>query len=105
MRVHDLKTWPEFWAPLYRGVKSFEVRENDRDYQVGDILRLWEWDPEQKLRSGRSLTYEVTYIADLGKIGHGSLVGMQLKRVNDLWRDTANPPGPNDRLALPWRSL
>lgn len=45
MRTHELKTWPSFFAAVRDGSKTFEVRRNDRDFVVGDVLRLCEWDP------------------------------------------------------------
>lgn len=43
---HELKCWPEFFAPTLRGIKRFELRRNDREagFQVGDELFLKEWD-------------------------------------------------------------
>ena len=46
MKIHDLKCLPEFFRATLAGDKHFEVRRNDRDYQVGDRLRLMEWEPE-----------------------------------------------------------
>jgi hypothetical protein len=42
MKVHELKTDPDYFQKSYQGVKTFEIRFNDRDYQVGDGLRLHE---------------------------------------------------------------
>jgi hypothetical protein len=44
MKKHTLKCWPVFFAPILTGEKPFEIRLNDRDYEVGDILRLEEWE-------------------------------------------------------------
>lgn len=44
-KIHRLKTWPEPFEGLCRGVKTFEIRKDDREYKVGDFLVLDEWDP------------------------------------------------------------
>ncbi len=41
---HDLKTDSHIFQAVYDGKKIFDVRKNDRDYQVGDELRLLEGD-------------------------------------------------------------
>lgn len=45
MAEHRLKTWPEFFAPLLSGTKTFELRPNDRDFKTGDRLLLQEFEP------------------------------------------------------------
>lgn len=39
-RVHKLKTWPTYWDAVARGEKLFEVRENNRFFQAGDVVEL-----------------------------------------------------------------
>ena len=38
MTSHELKVVPPYFAALLDGRKTFEVRANDRAYQVGDTL-------------------------------------------------------------------
>ncbi len=44
--LHKLKCWPEYFQPLACGSKPFELRLNDRNFKVGDVLFIEEWDPE-----------------------------------------------------------
>ena len=64
MKIHELKTWPKYFIPVWNGHKTFEVRKNDRDFQVGDLLILREWDPETQDYTGWTLKCRVTYILD-----------------------------------------
>lgn len=61
-RTHELRTWPEHFAAVAAGTKRFEVRRDDRDFAVGDTLRLAEWDPVEATYTGRTVTTEVTYV-------------------------------------------
>lgn len=60
--VHELKTWPEYFDAVYRRVKRFELRINDRNFQVGDVLNLQEYDIITDTYSGRSICLPVTFI-------------------------------------------
>lgn len=40
---HELKCWSPSFYDVCTGRKTFEIRKNDRDYKVGDILLLREW--------------------------------------------------------------
>lgn len=67
--VHDLKCWPEYFAAVRDGFKPFEVRKNDRDFRVGDTLRLWEYDPALALHTGKYFHRRVTYALAGGQFG------------------------------------
>lgn len=43
---HELKCRTEYFQRVVSGQKTFEIRKNDRDYQVGDVLVLKEIGPE-----------------------------------------------------------
>jgi len=63
---HQLKTWPIFWDAVKDGSKPFEVRKNDRNYQVGDVLHLFRWDPNfpegTDIKAQPQIVAEVTYV-------------------------------------------
>lgn len=62
LNCHDLKLWPQFFPALARGEKTFEIRKNDRNFQVGDGLRLREWDPVEERYTGREVQAEISYV-------------------------------------------
>lgn len=73
MTEHELKTWPEYFQAVWKGLKKFEVRKNDRDFKVGDTLYLREWDPVTEKYTGREARVEVTYVfVGAGYMGLGS---------------------------------
>lgn len=45
MTEHILKVVAPYFEALLDGSKTFEVRKNDRAFQRGDTLVLWEYDP------------------------------------------------------------
>lgn len=60
--VHKIKTLPEYFKATKNGDKPFEVRCNDRNYKVNDILILEEY--EQGEYTGEELFERITYILD-----------------------------------------
>lgn len=66
---HELKTWPAPFAAVRARKKTYEIRRNDRDFQVGDLLWLREWFPETGKYSGRLVVAPITYITRGGEWG------------------------------------
>jgi len=60
--IHDLKTWPEPFNLALGGLKPFEMRKDDRGFEVGHDLQLREWDPYARAYTGRELTRRITCI-------------------------------------------
>lgn len=58
--VHDLKIMPQYLWALKTGIKGFEIRKNDREFQVGDILSLREYKDGQY--TGRLVLGRITFI-------------------------------------------
>lgn len=59
-KSHDLKILQKYFEAVVAGVKRFELRKNDRNFQVGERIILREWDGEQF--TGRNIAYIITYV-------------------------------------------
>lgn len=61
---HQLRTWPEYFAALRSGAKSFELRKDDRNprFAVGDTLVLEEFNPENGQYTGNVEVRDISYI-------------------------------------------
>jgi Domain of unknown function (DUF3850) len=67
MKMIEIKTVNPYFTDTWNGDKPVEIRLNDRNYQVGDILWQREYDPEEaKIMgtgySGREILSQVTKI-------------------------------------------
>ena len=88
MTTHHLKIWPHFFNDLESGMKTFELRRDDRGYQVGDLLVLEEYVTEghtylQSYYTGRKLYREIVYILKgyEGLTGKHAILGLkEIKR-------------------------
>jgi hypothetical protein len=69
-KVHLLKTDPVTFVQSWIGVKKYEIRKNDRDYQIGDQLELKETvfsgeemqGGEPFTLTGRTITCDISHV-------------------------------------------
>lgn len=54
------KILPEYYEEVRKHHKTFEIRKDEDDFQVGDIIDLYEWDGEKF--TGHHTQREITYI-------------------------------------------
>lgn len=78
MAAHDLKTWPEYFKEVAAGTKLFEIRKNDRNFQVGDTLFLWEFDPNKKKITGEFLQAKITYLTNFAQKDDYVVLGIKV---------------------------
>jgi len=67
MKTHDLKLVDKYFEPVLYGIKNFEVRLNDRDYRIGDILVLRETNSKTGKYTGNVTKRVITYITDFNQ--------------------------------------
>lgn len=111
MKTHDLKTWPKYFDKLLDGSKQFEIRKNDRGFEVGDTLNLREWDPHAIREwstgyrgeyTGRNMRVEVTYLTDNGEWLQPGYVVMGIRRLDSGLEEGGSgfPTSDEERAAL-----
>jgi ribosomal protein S17 len=66
MQYHELKTLNPFFQAVWERKKNFDVRKNDRDFQVGDRVKLIEQNP---IGQARFIILDITYILEGGQFG------------------------------------
>ena len=72
MKTHDLKIEPQYFDAVKAGTKTFEIRFNDRHFEVGDYVLLREWCNGDYM--GREVEKRITYILH-GKNQLGLVLG------------------------------
>ncbi len=74
MKVHELKCEEPHWTDIREGRKRFELRFDDRDYRVGDILELTSWctitsEVRRPETAGQKIRVEVLHLIHGGRFG------------------------------------
>lgn len=82
--VHELKCESMFFADVVSGVKTFEVRKNDRDFRQGQRILLRE--SKNGVCLGQACLLEITYMLFGGQYGiDPDYVVMGIKVLNKCW--------------------
>lgn len=83
--LHALKTIQPWFRLVQEGVKLFEVRKDDRPFDIGDDIVLQEWDEQAKTYTGEEWHGKITYImrdADYCKKGY-CILGIKKKEESE----------------------
>lgn len=64
--IHYLKILPEYFDAVDDGIKTFEIRKNDRGYRIGDVIELREYikTSSSGYFTGRAVKKRICYITD-----------------------------------------
>ncbi len=76
--THELKTDPEVWDDVKVGYKTFEIRLDDREYRVGDVLNLrrTQYTGREMKGEGKPLIYGESQWVTVKYILHGPAYGL-----------------------------
>ena len=67
--MHILKTINPYFNDVSNGLKDFEIRINDRNFKVGDTIKLVEYEPYNTSINPRYLIKKIKYILNGGMYG------------------------------------
>lgn len=62
MKTHIKKLTQPFFDDVWDGNKMFEIRKNDCNYTIGDLIVLKEYDPMNDTYSGREIEAFIIYV-------------------------------------------
>ena len=78
MTTHYLKTWPAYYDSVASGEKTFEIRQNDRGFQVGDVVVLQRTLPEElctiEVDENGLPAFQMAF--EIGYVFHGGIFGL-----------------------------
>jgi hypothetical protein len=80
--THELKCWPEYFNRTISGVKPFEIRFNDRDFQTGDFVKLNEYIHAEKKYTGNFIKAKILYMTDFLQAGGNVVLSLEILEIN-----------------------
>ena len=85
MTIHKLKLNAVYYDDSASGIKTFEIRNNDRNFKVGDILELREWIhssfEDKGIYTGAARWKVITYILDDEEYLHDGYVCLAVSPI------------------------
>jgi len=69
IKIHTIKIAPKYLNAVVAGQKKAELRKNDRNYKVGDVLSLKEW--KHGKYTGREWSAVITHVLPVGEVVTG----------------------------------
>ena len=82
MKLHVLKTDPIYFEQVWKGLKTSELRFNDREFKQSDSVLLREYIREGRTFTGRSVRASITYVTDYPAALRKGFVMLSLNAVN-----------------------
>lgn len=96
MKLHNLKIKEEYASAKLRGDKLFEIRLNDRDFRVGDVVKYTCIDSSVVDEKISKKLYYITYITNFEQkdgyvvFGEDELVPVPNQEDFPFWKKTTN---------------
>lgn len=106
MKSHKLKTDAQVFQEVWDGKKQYEIRFDDRNFQVGDTFYLFETKYSgEEMKNGRPLIYTGRVVCQriVHKLvgGYGIWPGWCILGMSELWKDTYSNLPPHNLVGEP----
>jgi hypothetical protein len=84
---HELKIIDPHYSHILCGTKQFEIRNNDRNFMLGDLLCLRHWDQLEKyfVQESPPIFAEIIYLTEYGQKLGMVVLGIKLLNKNRKW--------------------
>lgn len=84
---HVLETKTQYFSAVCKGMKTIEIRYNDRDFQTGDHILLREVDRLGNY-TGREIQAEITYLTDYEQKDHFIVFSFKKRNEKEYFYET-----------------
>lgn len=78
---HSLKTEQPWFDLVAEGVKNFEIRKNDRNFQEGEIIELLEYDRKNDEFSGDEIIAKIELVCDYAQQENYLVLGIKVLSI------------------------
>lgn len=65
LKTHTVRCWSDVFPSIMSRDRQFDIRRNDREYAVGDLIEFQEWDDRRQMMTGRVARRYITYVMDV----------------------------------------
>ena len=89
-KIHYLKLEQPYYDDVLYGYKTFEIRKNDRDFKVGDLLSLHEYSHKLQTYTNSWIGVVIKYISDYAQKDGYVVLGIEKITDEQHFGETSN---------------
>lgn len=82
--IHILKAVPPYYKDVEEGLKPFELRKNDRNFNVNDLIFLCEYFRETQKYTGHVFEARITYMFEYDTTIRGLMQGYVILGISPV---------------------
>lgn len=83
MKIHELKLDTFYFDEVKNGLKKFEIRKNDRDFRIGDLLSLSRFENGKYLKTRSGLYTNKANASEEAPLNEADTILMTISYITD----------------------